>query len=250
MLTFLKDLVRRLLSPISSLPPPIDPLSSTDMKILNISTLLSRVPHSLFSGIQDYPETSALSVLDATAPEDIRIKCASNLDARLAMIHQSQDKESVHGSTPEIRLESDATPNISLTNTDATNGHVTEAPTTLLSAREYAYSGAHPKHLSALHRLLYLHSCLNPLNHSPHIPSLLIPLYSILIQETEPKDAIHVEADTFWVFEAMIGEFSELEEEESGNIWMRKLSERLSWADNELSVNLVRPSQHTLQSDF
>jgi hypothetical protein len=78
------------------------------------------------------------------------------------------------------------------------------------------------------------------MNHSPHVPSLLIPLYSILIQETDPKDTAHVEADTFWVFEAMIGEFSELEDEEGGNIWMKKLSERLLWADEELSTNLVR----------
>jgi hypothetical protein len=55
----------------------------------------------------------------------------------------------------------------------------------------------------------------------------------------DPKDVAHVEADTFWVFEAMIGEFSELEDEEGGNIWMKKLGDRLAWADAELSANLV-----------
>jgi hypothetical protein len=78
------------------------------------------------------------------------------------------------------------------------------------------------------------------MNRSPHIPSLLIPLYSVLIQEIEPKDAPHVEADTFWVFEAMIAEFSELEDEEGSNFWMQKLSERLTWADEELANNLVK----------
>jgi len=137
----------------------------------------------------------------------------------------------MRGITPEIRLEAHAPP--------APETLTGSLPGTLLSAKDYNISGAHQKHMSALLRLLYLHLCLNPLNHSPHIPSLLIPLYSVLIRETEPKDAAHVEADTFWVFEAMIGEFSELEDE-GGNIWMKKLSERLEWADEELSTNLVK----------
>jgi hypothetical protein len=141
----------------------------------------------------------------------------------------------MHRVTPEIRLEAHAPPT-----PETLAGPLPSVPTTLLSAKDYSISGAHQKHMSALLRLLYLHLCLNPMNHSPHIPSLLIPLYSVLIQETEPKDAAHVEADTFWVFEAIIGEFSELEDEEGGNIWMKKLSERLEWADEELSTNLVK----------
>lgn len=204
--------------------------------------MLSRVPRSLFSGLQAEPEISTLSLLDATAPDDIRIECASNLDLRLQRIHElNHHDQPTHGSTPEIRLESNNAPEISLTNPETPSG-MPGAPTTLLSAKDYTLSGAHPKHLSALHRLLYLHSCLNPLSHSPHIPSLLIPLYSVLIHETEPKDAAHAEADTFWVFEAMIGEFSELEDEEGGKVWTSKLSERLAWADEELSISLVRRS--------
>jgi len=201
--------------------------------------LLSHVPHSLFSGLQAEPEASPLSLLDATASDDIRIVCASNLDLRLQTIHDSQNSaDSIRGITPEIRLEPHASP---VAETFA--GRRPGAPTTLVSAKDYSISGAHQKHTSALLRLLYLHVCLNPMNHSPHIPSLLVPLYSVLIQETEPKDVAHVEADTFWVFEAMIGEFSELEDEEGGNIWMKKLSERLAWADEELSTNLVRPNE-------
>lgn len=240
----LQDLVRRLLSPFSSLPSPTDPLISSDMTLLNVSTQLSRVPHGIFSGLQDEPDISPLSRLDATSFGDIRITCASNLDFRLELIRQSQDSKTSHGSTPEIRLESDVTPGISLSTPDALAGLQSVTPTTLLSAKQYDISGAHSKHISALLRLLYIHSCLNPLNHSPHIPSLLIPLYSVFIQENEPKDAAHAEADTFWAFEAMIGEFSELEDEEGGNAWMKKLSERLAWADEELSTDLVRSKQY------
>ena len=69
--------------------------------------------------------------------------------------------------------------------------------------------------------------------------SLLIPVYSVLLQEIEAPDVAHVEADTFWLFEAMVGEFSQLEDEEGGNQWMRRLSDRLEWADPELSADLV-----------
>jgi hypothetical protein len=69
--------------------------------------------------------------------------------------------------------------------------------------------------------------------------SLLIPLYSVLLQEVESPDVAHVEADTFWLFEAMVGEFAELEDDEGGNGWMRRFSDRLAWADPELSADLV-----------
>jgi hypothetical protein len=69
--------------------------------------------------------------------------------------------------------------------------------------------------------------------------SLLIPLYSVLHQEVESPDVAHVEADTFWLFESMVGEFAELEDEEGGNDWMRRFSGRLQWADPELSADLV-----------
>ncbi|KAJ3709387.1 hypothetical protein DFJ43DRAFT_246188 [Lentinula guzmanii] len=86
----------------------------------------------------------------------------------------------------------------------------------------------------------YLHFAVNPGNLSPHIPALLLSLYSVLNQEVEPEDFAHVEADTFWLFEAMVGEFSELKDEEGGNsnTWMRKFSERLTWADSDLRDNL------------
>ncbi|KAF7978141.1 hypothetical protein HWV62_17464 [Athelia sp. TMB] len=226
------DLIRRLLTPMANLPPPTNPLMPADASLQSVFESLARVPDDLFARLQDEPDVSPLSLLDPEASDDIRIACASNLDLRLKMIQQSQISKDGNGSTPEIRLERRASDAKSLT------GRRVNAPTTLLSAKDYTFAGAHAKHTSALLRLLYLHSCLNPLNHSPHIPSLLVPLYTVLLQETDPKDTAHVEADTFWVFEAMIGEFSELEDEAGGKIWMKKFSERLAWADGQLAVDL------------
>ena len=37
----------------------------------------------------------------------------------------------------------------------------------------------------------------------------------------------------------MVGEFSELEDEQNGTVWVQKLSERLQWADPELADDMV-----------
>lgn len=222
---------------MSNLSPPTTPLLPSDQTLWNVSNMLSRVPKSLFGGLADEPKTYFLSLLDASAPDDVKIMCASNVDSRLQVLQKFHDHElSDTSKTPGH--DSPDTPEISLTTTENVSGNP-RATTTLLSSKDYAVSGVNQKHQSALLRLLYIHSCLHPLNRSPHVPSLLIPLYSVLLQEIEPKDAAHIEADTFWVFQAMIAEFSELEEEEGGQIWMSKLSERLAWADEELSMSLV-----------
>jgi hypothetical protein len=80
--------------------------------------------------------------------------------------------------------------------------------------------------------------------------SLLIPLYSVLHQEVEPSDAAHVEADTFWLFETMVAEFAELEDEEGGNEWMRRFRGRLEWADPELSADLVGVTLRVMNKDM
>ena len=55
---------------------------------------------------------------------------------------------------------------------------------------------------------------LNPAVQSPCIPWLLVPLYSALVGETDPEDVAHAEADTFCVFEALVGEIAKMGEEE------------------------------------
>ena len=58
-------------------------------------------------------------------------------------------------------------------------------------------------------------------------------------QEAEPAEVAHAEADTFWLFEVLIREVSELDETEGGLVWMKKFQERLAMADNELLEDLV-----------
>lgn len=249
------------------------------------SKALTQVPRVLYATLEERDKSPGSSEngenakescpLDETAPEDIRITCAGNLDARLKLIKEleAKDRNAEDDAIPEIRLEATPeirlegataeheesspeaaaaegkedhehleeghTPEISLSAPESPRSATSSAPTTLLHSRTYTASGAHPKHESALLRLLYVHFSLNPANRSPQIASLLVPLYSALAEEIEPEDAAHIEADTFWLFEAMVGEFSELEEPETANVWMGKMSERLRLADTELAEELV-----------
>lgn len=213
--------------------------------MLNVYQQLSSIPPALFSGLEDEPEFTISSSLEGDLPDDGRIDCASNLDNRLREIQERTATSAAPVNTPEIRIEldHDGTPREASSFGSLSSG-LPNVSTTLHPSNAKHSIKAHPKHTSALLRLLYLHSCINPANLSPHLPSLFVPLYFISLQEIEPSDLAHAEADTFWLFEAMISEFSELDDE-GGSLWMRKFSDRLTWADEELAANLVR-STHVL----
>ncbi|KAL1687682.1 regulator of Vps4 activity in the MVB pathway-domain-containing protein [Schizophyllum commune] len=253
------DLVGRLLEPLAELPKPSLPLSGTDEAAFRVSQGLSRVPSSLLSGLEEEPEVLSNCPLDDVADEGLRILCAHNLDERLKLINEARNP-STTGPTPEIRLDDDSMPSIQLSEpvdetpaiqllspVEEVEGDTADTavvptkkkPTTLHPSRVHGSLNVPIKHESALRRLLYLHSSINPGNYSPHIPSLLVTLYTVMNREIDLEDMAHVEADTFWLFEAMVADFSELEDEEGGAVWMKKFSERLAWADPELSENMV-----------
>ena len=238
----LQSLVHRLLSPLSTFRPPISPLEPHDTKLLELSKQINGVAPSLLAKLQEEPEISDLCPLDEKASN--RIECASNIESRLRAIYERDVKHNgvPPNATPEIRVEAEApgSPDISISSPDSPTSSQLYSSATLLHSRAYHFSPAHHKHLAALHRLLYLHSCINPAIHSPHLPTLLVPLYIVLLREVDPQELAHAEADTFWLFEAMIGEFSDLLDEESCSLWMRRFSARVASADDELFADLVR----------
>ena len=202
---------------------------------------LSQVPPNLYILLEEDPEWLGISPLDEDAPEEIRIPHVCNLDRRLDVISQ-KDSADDPKATPEIRLEADipATPEISVTAPEDPSDEIPVAPTTLVASRSFGTaSNVGRKHMTALVRLLYVHSCLNPAHRSPYIASLLIPLYSVLNMEIEAQDVAHAEADTFWLFETVISEFSPLEDEAEGPLWIKKLGDRVWWADSEFYTDLV-----------
>ncbi|KIL69647.1 hypothetical protein M378DRAFT_7479 [Amanita muscaria Koide BX008] len=216
------DLVRQFLGPFSTAEAPSVPLSPLDASLLDISKQLSRIPTNLFVFLQNSPDTSLLCPLDPDAPDNIKISSASNLILRLAALrHQSPP-------THEIRSNGQDSPDHTQTNAGPA------LQTIFLAADLLHLPKVDPKHASALLRILYIHAMINPGILSPHVPSLLIPLYIALTQEDEQEDAVHAEADTFWLFEAMMAEFSELEDENISNMWLTKFGERVAWADKNL----------------
>lgn len=211
-----------------------------DRDLLAIYKQLSGLPGNVYSMLEGEPEMSRLSPLDEDAPEDLKISSASWLDMRLNVL-QNRAKEA-SSPTPEIRLESElhSTPGISLTSFDSTMPASASTSTTLLPSRKYISANVHPKHCSSLLRLLYLHKSMNPESPLFRSASILVPLYSVLSREVDSEDLPHVEADTFWLFEAILAEFSGLEGD--GENWMKVFGERLRWADVDLYSDLVRNS--------
>ena len=191
------------------------------------------LPRDFYAMLENEPESlSPCPLNEGGCDEEIALL----LDSRLLTL----DGQSNHGPPiPEIRLELHSEETDTTTATDDTIAvEVPAMSTTLIPSRKCMFGYAHPKHCSALLRLLYFHMTINPGNISPHLSSLLVPLYSVLMQEVDSEDLAHVEADTFWLFEAMLAELLGLEDD-SGKDWMKKFSERLAWADNELFVHLV-----------
>ncbi|KAF7304810.1 DUF292-domain-containing protein [Mycena kentingensis (nom. inval.)] len=230
------DLVRRVLKPFSDLSTPTLPPTPLDAALLNVSRQISRIPTHLYAGLQEEPERTGACPLDGNAPEATLILYADILETRLQAIRGPDELVTASApAIPEIRLESDLPSSPPSGSTPKRKG--TLPPITLVGAKSQT-ADAHPKHVAALRRMLYLHTSINPANTSPHIPALLVPLYRTLSEEIDPEHLCHAEADTFWLFEAMIGEFAELEDEDGGSVWMKKLGERLLWADRELLESL------------
>jgi hypothetical protein len=155
-------------------------------------------------------------------------------------LNEPDQRDASVASTPEIRLEvdRDTTPTISSTEHNSSSNY--NSPTTLLSSRTITLGSASQRHVSALLRLLYIHASINPGNLSPYVPSLLFPLYTTLTQEVDVEDVAHAEADSFWLFEAFIAEFAELEDDEGSKLWMARLGDQLGQKDPELLERLVR----------
>ncbi|KAK1224708.1 hypothetical protein PQX77_012381 [Marasmius sp. AFHP31] len=213
------ELVRRLLEPFSGLPTPTSPLHPLDASLVQAMQQLSSIPQNLFHGLDQTPKSLASCPLDDAAPTEVKLRCAKNLDLRLKAIREEKRAASETSNVPEIRLENEV-PRISIPEAGGVFGDIQE------------------RHSSALLRILFLHSSINPANRSPHVPILLAPLYSVLNQEVEHEELAHAEADTFWLFEALVAEFSELEDEDGGRLWMKRFSERLAWADRDLGDNM------------
>ncbi|KAG6814300.1 hypothetical protein H0H92_013425 [Tricholoma furcatifolium] len=228
------DLTRRLLDPFANLSPPTgSTLDSLDATLLAVSDQLSAIPSDLFGDLGQPPDSSSSGPLDDDAKDEIKLTCAKNLDTRLDILRARESK--LNSTAPKAEPDSISAPEISLSSPDVDQSSgVDGITTTLLSFKPLSASIVHPKHLSALLRLLYLHASVNPGHISPHIPSLLVPVYAVLNHEVSPEDLAHVEADTFWLFEALVGEFSDLDDEEGGSVWMKRFSERLAWADPDL----------------
>ena len=103
--------------------------------------------------------------------------------------------------------------------------------------------GAHSTFSSSVLRLLYVHTSVNPAHAPTNLVSLLAPLYATMMEEVDPDEIAHIEADTFWLFAELLSEVGEIAGIEGADIngWLVQFGDRLRWADSELYADLVRP---------
>lgn len=219
------EFVRQFLEPVSHFPP-LQPSNIADKALLDVCQLLANIPLPLLVDTLDstkfpLPHTSQVRSSASNIP------CSDNLEIRLAVLQ-------AEGYQPHP----DPAPGRFFGHLSHTALPITPGKEESATFEDSNVQFANEEHWSTLRRLLYLHTRINPGNVSPHISSLLVVLYMVMNQEAEQEDLAHVEADTFWLFEAILGEFSELGDSGGGNLWAKKLSERLRWADHELFDDL------------
>jgi hypothetical protein len=243
----MQDLASPLLLRLKELPLPSTPLSPPDASLLSLAKSLSHLPPELDLLLEQSP----LCPFDSNAPDGLRNEAADAVDLRVKLIQgHTQDTGTVNG-TPEIRLgPADPT---SLQMPQISVSSPIDSPTDD-GSRKMSGTVLHPSvftrsHATSLMRLLYIHMALHPSTPTPYLASVLVPLYVAMIQEVEPSELAHVEADTFWLFTELWGEVGELSEDEGSQVWVAKLGHRLAWADPELSGDLVRESSTYLPSE-
>ncbi|KIM31624.1 hypothetical protein M408DRAFT_235890 [Serendipita vermifera MAFF 305830] len=256
-------LSQQVLATLSSAPPPLDgssTLSTQDKALVQFSKDVEALPGSIRDALLHCTVPSEPASTDDS--QDAR-----HTDAVLSRIHVIKNRNrSAAGSTqitpliPTITLDDPPTSPFSPTAFYTSQEPSPPVPTILLSSSSTS--------INILLRLLYIHSML----HSSHAtslgpPSSLAAIFAVIltlalqaqatpsetllspVEETnkaEPLDPlIQIEADVFWMVEAIVGNTRELLDggEEGDEIWSRRFSNVVRWADNELWMDLVSPNR-------
>lgn len=230
--------------PDSSAVSPLDDAAPEDVKITCAGALDERLRLIKDSEkIDDDSVPDSVPEIRLEGTPEIRLEAPTSPQDEVPEASSESEAGDASKDSMHVDLSGIGTPQISLSAPDSPTSTHSGASMTLLKSKAYTAAGAHPRHASALLRLLYIHSALNPANRAPQVASLLIPLYTALVQEVEPEDLAHAEADAFWLFETVVSEFADLEDVETCTEWQRKLGERVAWADYDLAEDLVSGPQ-------
>ncbi|KAG8928850.1 hypothetical protein FRC01_005281 [Tulasnella sp. 417] len=202
------------------------------------------------------------------APSEGSLEAPTTPQIRLSPSIEEEEEEEEEENPPDAEgskkakqeaPESSGPPSVSVTSPTS--------PTGFELLPSHAIPKPTPKHSQILLRILYLFSVTHP--HQPYtqgLNELLAPLYLALCMDLDEKEAVHAEADAFWLFSEMIGEVGAVVGEPGD--WrspspgeaalpvpggsgaaqngvkgaMAELSARLKWADLQLWEDLVRKS--------
>jgi hypothetical protein len=199
-----------------------------DAFLFSMAKSLSTLPSELDAEI----ESSPLCPFDDSAPEGLKMHDSDAVDDRLRLIQAYVHDLPRSAGPPEIHVEHVSMPDISISSPNDTSTflEISTADTPLISIRGHA---------SSLLRLMYIHVSLHSSASATYLTSVLVPLYTAMIQEIDPAELAHVEADTFWLLNELWGEVNDLTDTERSQLWVSKLGQRLARADPNLYSDLV-----------
>ena len=255
-------LSQQILEALSSSPPPDASvsLSAKDKVLLQFSKDVEALPIS----IRDALSLCDIPQLDPTsARERLNLRHADAVTSRISMIKNRNRPEALSTQItpliPTITLEDPPTSPFSPTTLYSDPSNVSASvPTVLLGTSSTTQS-----YENILLRLLYIHSML----HSSHAmsigpPTALAAIFGVVLTlalqaQSTPSEQLlspggendldplgpllDIEADVFWMVEAIVGNTRELLGGDEGDeTWARKFSNVVRWADNDLWVDLVR----------
>ncbi|KAF8580909.1 hypothetical protein K439DRAFT_1636664 [Ramaria rubella] len=232
------DLARPLLHRLNTQSRPKTPLSTLDASLSSLAKSLTTLPPELDVDL----DLSPLCPFDEVAPEGLKIEVAGAVDERVRLI-QEHDSDANNGpnAASELRLKSANMPSLPMPQISVSSPtSVSKDDINPEASIRTIHSQITRNHTTSLLRLMYIHMALHPSASTVYLTSLVIPLYVTMIQEIEPAELAHVEADTFWLLTELWGDVGELVEDQEGRAWMSKFGQRLAWADAELSEYLMR----------
>jgi hypothetical protein len=256
-------LSQQILEALSFSPPPLDApasISTKDKALLQFSKDLEALPAS----IRDALSLCVTHLASTSTNEGPNLKYADAVTSRIFMIKNRSRSEALSTqatpSIPTITLDDPPISPFSPTSLYYDRQNIpAPGPTVLLGAPSATQSWE-----IILLRLLYIHSML----HSSHAtsfgpPTALAAIFAVVLtiaieaqsapsellravngaSDPSPIDALaDIEADVFWMVEAIVGNTRELLEggDEGDEVWTRKFSNVVKWADSELWMDLVR----------
>lgn len=240
-------LAEQLLGVLSNMPPPSTPLVPQDRSIHQFAKDIESLPTPIRDALLHHG--------DSNHSPDGHLIAIRHGDAVSNRITQLKGRSKVsnlpsESSIPSITLDN---PPLSPEKAQTFSEQQSVSPTTVLLPSSLITNPT-AVYEDTILRLLYVHSSVHALHAQPMGPSpALAAIFAVVLDvalrahNSASLDMVAIEAEVFWLVEAIVGKVMELlEPEEEKDSWAAKFSKMTRWADQDLWIDLVRFQDYLL----